>query len=220
MLLSLTFSLLVFAGGSYNEQHTVEKQYELLIEFLNIATDPMSRMDFNNVFTGGLWGTPLEPSGFDEFEDNFIIGITCYSHMYNENNRELISLFTGIPLDRISFAYIYHHETPRDVFHTVEEWIDINPATAYELINIIIQNPDIFVDYYTYEELLLFNEFAENFNAATIGDDSDIAYYGIVPFEILPNMGERIRIWQPHRGGFADLSLGHPTLGLNRFFTL
>ncbi|MCL2350484.1 MAG: hypothetical protein FWC67_03280 [Defluviitaleaceae bacterium] len=122
----------------------LETQHANLQDFLASTTNPRTRTAFDDVFTGGTWGTPLETSGFDGLEEHFIIGLanyedaTCQERM--QELREDISSSTGIPQETISFAWIDTKPTQPNVPMTLEQAVDENPEFAIEIIWIYFNN--------------------------------------------------------------------------------
>jgi len=69
ILLMLAMFAATFAYESHDEQCVLETQHELLLEFLNMATDPRTRTDFDNVKTPFL--SPKTGKGVFVYFDDF-----------------------------------------------------------------------------------------------------------------------------------------------------
>ena len=206
LLFSVLSATTVLAG---DETYIQERQLELLQEFLDMTVNPRLRTAYDGVFTGGLWGTPLTPSGFSDYEDSFIIGVSDIDDMFNEDLKEVISLTTGIPVENITFLYVNLESFQRNEPRSLEEWMEVNPVRAAQILTIISRDPSYYG--YTFEEVELFEGLLAE---RDLVKDS----LAIEPRSFTVQMGNIVVIRSS--AGWFEVTAGHPiNMSVNSFFT-
>jgi len=108
---------------------SLQMQIDALEAFM-ASTQVSARSGSNSDFTGSIWGTPLSSSGFAEYDDMFMVGVTSAELTVCNELKETLSAATGIPVERIVFAFFDYNSVsfPTEaVTRTLEERIQANP---------------------------------------------------------------------------------------------
>ena len=226
LLGAVCFAILLFISSASlqvinAQENDLDKQLELLQDFLDLTLNPRTRTAYDGVFTGGLWGTPHGASmtmGYTEFDDHFIVEVVNESDVLNENLKEVISNETGIPIEIITFMWLDPDSfEPSIRIVSFEEMAIESPALASSYLKDMKNNPQ---DYsFSQDEIKEFDNFLRN-RSVYLMDEVDYEaqvnpmdiseLMEIAPRIQFPIMGDRATAFCPRAGGWIEFTIGHP----------
>ncbi|MCL2396990.1 MAG: S1 family peptidase [Defluviitaleaceae bacterium] len=216
------------SGGNMLARRSFDSFYdaEAFQELMWASVDSRVRDGFVDIFTGGIWDTPLTNVNIAGFENHFAIGITNEDDVLNQELKEAINLATGIPAEQMVFVFVHPIESAfsERAVRTIFEWIEYDPDEAYIMLNNVPMSS--YAEMYSEEQIALLEDFLRGRRVQrflALPTPHDFIPYGPAP--ALPNnldasispasishvfMGARIDLRNPRTGAQGGFTVGHP----------
>ncbi|MCL2376060.1 MAG: hypothetical protein FWC76_01565 [Defluviitaleaceae bacterium] len=144
---------------------SLQTQLQLLEEFLEGVKNPRMRTGFEDVFSGDIFSSPIQPINFfdGKYDNCFLVVVMNHEDLYNYELKEVLSSATGIPPSRIAFLWldlenVMRHEPPV-IELTLDWWFTYH---ADIMIDLLRDDLESVLEYRTLEEIAAAVEYFED----------------------------------------------------------